>query len=171
MGALDRYHERQKKKESTFANNTVKGNALDRYYDHQRYRETDTDLVDQKYIDSLINDSKAFISTAEKDYGELEWGNASSIYESKNSTWQELNTRADTINAWLYKNRKRLNSQTDFRRNNGPPGGSNRCPGRSFRPTAGKWRCSSGRSAVRRPRRYSRKRHPLRTRYRLPLVR
>ena len=74
------------------------------------YQSTDTSSVDQKYIDSFRSDSNSFLTTAEEDYGGVGWANASSSYESKNSTWQDLSARADAIGAWLYKNRNSLNS-------------------------------------------------------------
>ena len=72
---------------------------------------TDTSGVDQKYINSFFTDANTFLTTAEKDYGGLGWGNATSSYDSRNTSWQDLNTRADTISAWLYKNRNDLDSK------------------------------------------------------------
>ena len=77
-----------------------------------KYRRTDTSNVNQAYIDSFINDAKTFLTTAEKDYGGIGWANASSSYDSTNTSWQDLNTRADTIDAWLYQNKKNLDSET-----------------------------------------------------------
>lgn len=79
---------------------------------HKAYQSADTSGVDQKYIDSFIKDSNAFLTTAEKDHGGLGWGTASSAYESRNTTWQDLNARADTIGAWLYKNRDSIDRDT-----------------------------------------------------------
>ena len=108
--AMDRYYERQKKKKNT-SDNTQNGSALDRYYERQRYNSIDTTGVDQKYIDSFMNDANTFLGSAEEEYGGLGWANASSSYEGRNTTWQDLNTRADTINAWLYKNRNNMDSE------------------------------------------------------------
>jgi hypothetical protein len=74
------------------------------------YQSTDISGVDQAYIDSFIKDSNTFLTTAEKEYGGVGWGNASSSYEGRNTTWQDLNARADAIGAWLYKNRSKLDS-------------------------------------------------------------
>lgn len=74
-------------------------------YKGRRYQSVDTDGVDQKYIDSFISDANTFISSAEKDYGGMGWSNAASLYESKNSAWDDLRARAEAINAWLYKNK------------------------------------------------------------------
>ena len=74
------------------------------------YQSADTSSVDQKYIDSFMTDANSFLTTAEKDYGGVGWANASSSYDSRNSTWKELSARADAIGAWLYKNRNSLDS-------------------------------------------------------------
>ena len=109
--ALDRYYAEKKKKKDTSVGNASTGSALDRYYTETRYNTTDTSGVDQKYIDSFFTDANSFLTTAEKDYGGLGWGNATSSYDSRNTSWQDLNTRADTISAWLFQNRKDLDSE------------------------------------------------------------
>ena len=112
MSALDRFLERQKKKENTSEKNSENtGSALERYQERQRYRSMDTSGVDQKYIDSFIKDSNAFLTTAEKDHSGLGWGTASSAYESRSTTWQDLTARADAIGAWLYQNRNSLDQE------------------------------------------------------------
>ena len=77
----------------------------------KRYNSLSTDNVDQKYIDTFVNDANTFLTTAEKDFGGLGWANASSSYDSRNSSWEDLRTRADTIGAWLYKNREGINGE------------------------------------------------------------
>ena len=109
--ALDRYYAEKKKKKDTSVGNASTSSALDRYYTETRYNTTDTSGVDQKYIDSFFTDANSFLTTAEKDYGGLGWGNATSSYDSRNTSWQDLNTRADTISAWLFQNRKDLDSE------------------------------------------------------------
>lgn len=76
------------------------------------YQSTDTSGVDQKYIDTFRTDVNTFLTTADKDYGGVGWGNASSSYDSRNTTWQDLNTRADAIGAWLFQNKKSVDSDT-----------------------------------------------------------
>lgn len=99
--------ERRKKKREN--NAVVTGeDILNR---RKTYQTTDTSSVDQKYIDSFRSDSNTFLTTAEKDYGGVGWANASSSYDSRNSTWQDLSARADAIGAWLYKNRDSLDSE------------------------------------------------------------
>ena len=75
------------------------------------YQSVDTTGVDQSYIDSFITDANSFLTTAEDDYGGVGWGNASSVYDSRNSTWGDLSSRADTINAWLWKNKGSIDGE------------------------------------------------------------
>lgn len=71
----------------------------------------DTSGVDESYINTFVSDANSFLSSAEKDYGTVGWGNASSVYDGRSSTWQDLESRADTIEAWLYKNKANLDSE------------------------------------------------------------
>ena len=77
----------------------------------RKYELTDTSGVNQTYIDTFFTDANNYLSSAEKDYGSVGWGNASSSYDSRNTTWQDLSTRADTIGAWLYKNKGSINGE------------------------------------------------------------
>ena len=73
-----------------------------------QYRNTNTDSVNDEYINTFISDVNSFFKGTEDTYKGIGWGNASSVYDSTNSTWQGLKTRQDTIRAWLYKNKSRL---------------------------------------------------------------
>ena len=77
----------------------------------KKYNSISTDNVDQKYIDTFMNDANAFFTTVEKDYGGLGWSNASSAYDSRSTTWKDLNARADVVSAWLYKNRNNIDRE------------------------------------------------------------
>ena len=104
--------EQMRKKKEEEQNNTPSMSARQVAEQIKKYNSIQTDSVDQKYIDSFMTDANAFQTTAEKDYGGLGWSNASSVYDSRNATWQDLNTRADTISAWLYKNRNSIDKET-----------------------------------------------------------
>ena len=67
--------------------------------------------VDQKYIDTFVKDANDFLTTASKDYDSIGWATASSSYDSRNTSWKDLNTRANTIDAWLNTNRNNLDSE------------------------------------------------------------
>ena len=98
MSALDRYYERQKKKNPTSASDDEKSSALDRYYKRQYYNSIDTTGVDNKYIDTFANDADAFFNTVGNFDPSL------SFNDAKN-TISDIGTRYDTIRAWLYKNK------------------------------------------------------------------
>ena len=111
MGLIDELNERRKKNNST-SEGTPKKSLTAELEERKKYQSINTDNVDQKYIDSFLKEASAFLTTAEEDYGGLGWGNAPSSYESRNTSWQALSTRADTVGAWLYKNRDRIGSDT-----------------------------------------------------------
>ena len=104
MGVMDRYNEK-KKKQDTSLNEPSTGGVMQRYETQKYYASLPTDNVNQAYIDTFDNDWKSFSSSVENDLGSLGWGNASSSYDSRTSAWDELSKRADTISAWLYKNK------------------------------------------------------------------
>ena len=66
--------------------------------------------LDNSYIESFINDANSFFDTVEKDYSGLGWGNASSVYNSRQSTWNDLDSRSRAISAWLEHNKDSLDS-------------------------------------------------------------
>lgn len=77
----------------------------------KKYNTLPVGDVNDAYINAFYNDWNSFSSSAEKDYGSLGWGNASSSYDSRNTAWQELSARADTIGAWAYKNRSSFTNE------------------------------------------------------------
>lgn len=76
------------------------------------YRTIDTSGVNEDYINSFISDANNFFKGAEETYNSVGWGNASSVYDSTNSAWKEIQNRGTTIKAWLYKNKSRLNEDS-----------------------------------------------------------
>ena len=110
MGVMDRYNEKKKKQETPSSESST-GGVMKRYEAQKYYSQFDTSGVDEAYIDAFYNDWNNFSSSAEKDYGGLGWGNASSSYDSRSRLWNELSTRADTISAWAYKNRSNLTDE------------------------------------------------------------
>ena len=111
MNAMDRYYEELRKNTSTSVTGKY-GSALDRYFSEMQFMTMNTDKVDRSFIDSFLADANTFLTTAEKDYGGVGWSTASSLYDSRNSSLQDLNERANTINAWLFQNRKRIDGET-----------------------------------------------------------
>jgi hypothetical protein len=67
--------------------------------------------VDQDYINTFITDANNFFSTVENDYNSIGWGNASSIYSTKFSSWNDLDTRATTISKWLEQNKSGIDPE------------------------------------------------------------
>jgi hypothetical protein len=98
--------EKEEKKKAVTAADILKGAENIR-----KYNNTDTSGVDQKYIDTFFTDANNYLSSAEKDFESVGWGNASSSFDSRNAAWSDLSARADTINAWLYKNRSNMKEE------------------------------------------------------------
>ena len=64
--------------------------------------------VDQAFIDSFINDTNAFYSSANKDYESVSWGNASEMAASRRKTLSDLDYRRNVISNWLENNKTNL---------------------------------------------------------------
>lgn len=105
------YNERKKKEEKN-SNSTKPFDVAEAYKQRKYYESLDTSGVNNEYVNSFISDSNNFFGGVEKTYNSIGWDNASSVYDSTNNTIKELKTRGDTINAWLYKNKDRLDEDT-----------------------------------------------------------
>lgn len=112
MGALDRYYERKNKKTNYFDMADSEGTALDRYYNRQSYLNTNTDNVNEEYINSFISDTNNFFSNVQKDYEGMKWNNASSVFDTVSKTRNDIDTRSHTIKSWLYKNKDKLDEES-----------------------------------------------------------
>lgn len=77
----------------------------------KRYKNADTSMVNQAYIDALINDANSYFDTVESDYGKMNWANAANSYNTRNQAWGDLSRRADAVGAWLYQNKDSLNRE------------------------------------------------------------
>ena len=87
------------------------------YQRRKRYKNVDSSMVNQAYMDSFFKDADSYIKSAEGDYGKIGWGEsvnansfglANDLYNSKSNAWNDLSSRADAVGAWLYKNRNFL---------------------------------------------------------------
>ena len=70
------------------------------------------DNVDSEYINKFVSDAKSFFGNAEKDYKSMNYKNASSVYAARNKALSELDSKHNSIRAWLYKNDKNLSEET-----------------------------------------------------------
>ena len=68
--------------------------------------------VDEEYIDSFIKDANSFFDSAQKDYEGIGWSNASSTYDTKYSTYNDLYKRGENIRVWLNGNKRSLDEDT-----------------------------------------------------------
>ena len=102
MSGMDRYYKRKKEKQS---NSVVSSNSggMDRYYKKQYYNSLDTSGVNSDYINTFVSDTNNFLSGA---------GNFSLDYDGAKSSLSDLNSRYDTIQAYLYKNKSDFDDET-----------------------------------------------------------
>lgn len=97
MGLIDEINERRKKQGTT-------GSLIAEVNTRKYYSSLPTESVDENYINSFLKESDTFFTSANKDYSGIGWANAISSYENVNNSLKDLNSKADTISAWLYKN-------------------------------------------------------------------
>ena len=103
---LSKYEERKKKKkeESQGSTEGVTGEQLLKKYEtHKRYKSTDTSGVDEKYLNTFMSDANSFFSGV---------GDNSISYTDANSRLQDLGSRYDTIQAYLYQNKGKLDEKS-----------------------------------------------------------
>ena len=68
--------------------------------------------VDRNYINNFLNQYNDFFSSAEKDYNQLGWGNASATYDTRYKTSTELNSSKGAIESWFKSNSNQLDDQS-----------------------------------------------------------
>ena len=108
QNALKAYESRMKKKKDEEENKPQSNyeSALKNF--ESRYISD----VDEKYINTYIEDANKFNSSAQADYDGLNWGNASSTYKNRKTTYTDLTERESRIRAWLNSNKSKLDEET-----------------------------------------------------------
>ena len=76
------------------------------------YRARNSEGVDQDYINSFFTDASTYLGSAEDDYNKVGWSNASSTYEARKTTADDLTNRASHIRSWLERNVGKLDTET-----------------------------------------------------------
>lgn len=74
--------------------------------------EEDVKKVDSSYINLFIDTANRYLSSAEEDYGKVNWGNASKAYQSRQATTADLDRRRDVIRSWLDSHKSSLDGDT-----------------------------------------------------------
>jgi hypothetical protein len=69
-------------------------------------------IVTKDYINTFVSDANNFFGTVEEEYNSLGWSNASSAYDTRRNTWQDLETRAGYIGKWLEQNKGIIDEET-----------------------------------------------------------
>lgn len=102
MGLMNELNER-KKKQGTTTSKPSSGGLIAELNLRKKYQSLPVDDVDDKYIKTFASDANNFFKGLEKD--------RASYYDSSDRV-QDLNTRYDTIQGWLYKNKSQLDEET-----------------------------------------------------------
>ena len=89
--------EKMRKKKEEEQNNTSSIGAREMAQRIKLYNSLSTDSVDQNYINKFVAEANSFLGSSKLD-------------NSSYSTWKNLNAKADTIGAWLYKNKSNIGS-------------------------------------------------------------
>ena len=111
MGVMDRYNEKKKKEQNTSNSAFASGGVMQRYNLYKTIGNVDYD-VNEDFINTFITDANSFLESAEKDYGSVGWGNASSSYDSRYNSWKDIYSRSVAIRRWIDNNRRNLDEDT-----------------------------------------------------------
>lgn len=78
--------------------------------------EDDVNKVDDSYINTFMDYANRFTNSAEEEYGNVGWGNASSAYLNRQTDRNNLDYRRSVIQAWLeaHKDQFDENGYRDF---------------------------------------------------------
>jgi hypothetical protein len=68
--------------------------------------------VDPNYINTFIKDAEDFLGTSENDFKNLGWQNAWDLYSSKQSAFNDLETRYSYIGEWLNQNKNKISAKS-----------------------------------------------------------
>lgn len=90
---------RQQNGEQTKSGRTKTYEELKQEVKQYRFQE-DVQSVDQSYIQRFMDFSNDFFSSAQKDYANMGWDNAGSLYQKHQSTMDDLEYRRLVIDAW-----------------------------------------------------------------------
>ena len=109
MGLMAELKEKRKEPQET---EKKSGSLMAELQERKKYLSIDTNGVDDNYINTFISDANKFLGSAEEEYSKIGWGTASSAFDSRNNAWKDLNSRYDTVKAWLYKNRDKIGEES-----------------------------------------------------------
>ena len=114
--AKKRYQEEQEKKreQNTTQQGTSGKATIEELQQRAKNRamEEDVKKVDATYINNFLKSYSSFFSSAEEDYKEVGWGNASAAYENKRTTAKGMDYSRQVIQKWYDSNAERLDTET-----------------------------------------------------------
>ena len=104
-GARDLW-EKSKRGRTVPSSGSTGNSARDRWERAKEDRnEAINDMVNTDYINSFLDSTNKFFSSVEEETGKVGWGNASTAYQNRANTWNDLDQRRGNIRSWLDLNK------------------------------------------------------------------
>lgn len=96
MGVRERYNERKKEQGKAPVSSV---GVRERYELNKKYSGVQTDNVNNDYLNAFFTDASNFLGNAKTE-------------ENSYNTWKDLSSRANTIKAWTWQNRDKLEEES-----------------------------------------------------------
>ena len=100
--------EKEGKKEEEKKPSSPSSGSSTKFQDYRSKMESKYNTVsdvDENYINTFIQDADKFMNSAQSSYQGMNWGNASSIYETSQKTIEDLRKRSSVIEQYLDRNK------------------------------------------------------------------
>ena len=101
-------NEKEEKKEEEKKPSSPSSGSSTKFQDYRSKMESKYNTVsdvDENYINTFIQDADKFMNSAQSSYHGMNWGNASSIYETSQKTIEDLRKRSSVIEQYLDRNK------------------------------------------------------------------
>ena len=79
----------------------------------KKREEQEVRSVDSSYISSFIESANKYFSSVQDETGKVGWGNASTAYQNRQNTWNDLDQKRSIIRSWLDLNKSNY-SEDDY---------------------------------------------------------
>ena len=114
MASYDELKNRARSGKPATTQNQSKKYSYDELKQKANQERFDKDVkgVDSSYISSFLDTYSSFFTDAEKDYGNIGWGNASAAYRNKSAIAKGMDYSRNVIQGWFDANADRLDSDS-----------------------------------------------------------
>ena len=114
MASYDELKNRARSGKPATTQNQSKKYSYDELKQKANQERFDKDVkgVDSSYISSFLDTYSSFFTDAEKDYGNIDWGNASAAYRNKSAIAKGMDYSRRVLQGWFDANADRLDSDS-----------------------------------------------------------